>query len=202
MSEPLNKFEKEQRVIELHLEGKTIRAIAPVVHMSFGPISKIIKAYDKKIRLQVKKEEPNPSNQIKKVSKSSQAYQLLLDGRTPVQVGTDLDLDFPKIRKYWLEYLRLKNMTKLYNIYIQNEYHLDSLFKINYFLLRNEIEIKNFETILNVAYDITKLYQTRSNLIDEIARLKQTKNNISLNQNTNYQQQPIPLGPLPSYYNW
>ena len=31
----LNKFEKEKRVIELHLEGKTIRDIAKEVHMSF-----------------------------------------------------------------------------------------------------------------------------------------------------------------------
>ena len=31
----LNKFEKEKRVRELHLEGKTIRDISPVVHMSF-----------------------------------------------------------------------------------------------------------------------------------------------------------------------
>ena len=31
----LNKFEKEKRVIELHLEGKTIRDIAKEDHMSF-----------------------------------------------------------------------------------------------------------------------------------------------------------------------
>ena len=38
MSEfPLNKFEKEKRVIELHLAGKTIREIAKEVHMSFRP---------------------------------------------------------------------------------------------------------------------------------------------------------------------
>ena len=41
MSEiPLNKFEKEKRVIELHLEGKTIRDIAKEVHMSFTDIWK------------------------------------------------------------------------------------------------------------------------------------------------------------------
>ena len=46
MSEiPLNKFEKEKRVIELHKEGKTIRDISKEVHMSFSPISKIIKVY-------------------------------------------------------------------------------------------------------------------------------------------------------------
>ena len=201
MSEiPLNKFEKEKRVIELHLEGKTIRDIASIVHMSFSPISKLIKSYEKKVRLQQNnKQENNQSNQktIKKLSKSSKAYELFLDGKKPVQVAIDLDLEFPQVRKYWLEYLRLKNMTKLYNIYIQNEYHLDSLFKINYFLLRNEIEIKNFETVLNVAYDITKLYQTRSNLIEEISRLKQTKIDYSSRP-----LQPQPLGPLPRYYTW
>jgi hypothetical protein len=32
---PLNKFEKEKRVIELHLEGKTIRYMSKEVRMSF-----------------------------------------------------------------------------------------------------------------------------------------------------------------------
>jgi hypothetical protein len=67
MSEiPLNKFEKEKRVIQLHLEGKTIRTIAPLVHMAFRDISKIIKTYDKKARLQQNiKEENNLASQIK-----------------------------------------------------------------------------------------------------------------------------------------
>jgi len=39
--------------------------------MSFGPISKIIKAYDKKIRLQSNQKEINPNSQIKKPSISS-----------------------------------------------------------------------------------------------------------------------------------
>jgi hypothetical protein len=38
----LNKFEKEKKVIELHSkEGKTLKEIAPIVHMSFRDISKI-----------------------------------------------------------------------------------------------------------------------------------------------------------------
>jgi len=40
-------LEKEQRVIELHKHGKTIREIAPEVRMSFRDISKKIKQYDK-----------------------------------------------------------------------------------------------------------------------------------------------------------
>ena len=44
----LNKFEKEKRVIELYLEGKTIRDIAKEIHLSFRDISKIINEYRRK----------------------------------------------------------------------------------------------------------------------------------------------------------
>ena len=46
----LNKFEKEKRVIELHLEGKTIREISKEVHMSFRDISNLIKHIKKNKR--------------------------------------------------------------------------------------------------------------------------------------------------------
>jgi transposase len=66
----LNKFEKEKRVIELHLAGKTIREIAKEVHISFRDISKLIKAYEKKVRLETKKEENNQQPTTKKLSSS------------------------------------------------------------------------------------------------------------------------------------
>jgi transposase len=195
MSEiPLNKYEKEKRVIEMHLAGMTIRQIASEVHMSFTPISKIIKAYERK----AKRQENNQSSKPKKQSKCSQAYALFLQGKKQVDVAIDLQLDFEKVRKYWKEFLRLKNMTKLYNIYIENEFHLDSLFRIYYFMLRNEIPIQDMENVLRIAYDTTKLYQTHSNLKAEIEQLKQIKNNYSLNQNTN-SRPLLPLG-LPEHY--
>ena len=187
-------------VIELHKQGKTIRQIAPEVHMAFRDISKIIKAYDKKISFEPKKEN-NQSNKIKRCSKNSRAYDLFSNGKTPVQVAIDLQLDYEKVRKYWTEFLRLNNMKKLYNIYIENEYHLDSLFRIYYFMLRNNISIKGIESILRAAHDVINLNKIISNLRADIEKLKQTKNNYLLHQNTNYQQ-PVPLGPLPRYYNW
>jgi len=39
----LNKKEKEELVIKLHQENKTIRQIAEIVHMGFKDISTIIK---------------------------------------------------------------------------------------------------------------------------------------------------------------
>jgi hypothetical protein len=45
----LDKTEKEQRVIELYQQGKTIREIAHEVHMSFADIGAIKKLQDCKM---------------------------------------------------------------------------------------------------------------------------------------------------------
>ena len=192
-------MKKKKKVIELHKQGKTIREIAPEVRMSFRDISKITKDYNKKSLQQSKKS--NTQSTITKSSLSSRAFKLFSDGKRPVQVAIDLDIDCEKVRKFWTEFLQLQNMKKLYNIYIENEYHLDDLFRIYYFMLRNEIPIKNCEDVLRAANDVINLNQMISNLKGEIEKLNQTKNNYSLNQKTNYQQ-PVPLGPLPRYYNW
>jgi transposase len=73
----LNKFEKEKVVIRMYVEGRTIRQIAKEAHLAFRDISKIIKAYEKKVRLQQSNKEDNQSNQkIKKPSKSSLAFEI------------------------------------------------------------------------------------------------------------------------------
>ena len=103
----LNKFEKENRVIELHLEGKTIRNIAKEVHMSFRDISKIIKTYDRKIRLETKKEEIK-NNQPKKLSTSSQALKLFSDGKQPTEVAIILDINYDRVSRLWSQFLKLE----------------------------------------------------------------------------------------------
>jgi hypothetical protein len=99
----LNKHEKEQKVIELHKQqGKTLKEIAKEVHMSFRDISRIIKTYDKKVRLESKKEHNNQSNQkIKKPSLSSRVFKLFSDGKTSTEVVIELDIPPEKVEKLW-----------------------------------------------------------------------------------------------------
>ena len=202
MSEiPLNKFEKHDLVIKLLKEGKTYREICHIAHIAPRDVKSISEKYEQQKRLENnKRKRNNKKSTTKKLSKCSQAYGLFRKGKTQVRVAIDLNLDFQKVRKYWLEYLRLKNMTKLYNLYIGNEYHLDDLFRIYYFMLRNEIPIKDCENVLRNAHNIINLKGIISNLKAEIEKLTQTKNNYSLNQNTTKNYKPLlPLG-LPEYY--
>ena len=105
MSEiPLNKFEKEKRVIELHNQGKTIRDIAQEIHMSFKDIGRIIKRYEKQQAAIALKEKPknDSSNIKKKPSKSSQAFKLFREGKKLTDVAIDLEIRAKKAVNYGL----------------------------------------------------------------------------------------------------
>ena len=205
MSQPfsLNKFEKEKRVIEMYLAGKTIREISKEVHMSFRDISKIIKAYEKKQNLALKEKLKIDSSHIKKkLSKNTQAFKLFHDGKKLTEVAIFLQIPAEKIEKLWSQFMRLEKMYECYEFYQDYEYDIPRLLSINNFIKKNNIQGKDIATVLKEAKDILHLQSYRSEIKNEIEKLKQTKNNYSLNQNTMKNLQPVPLGPLPRYYNW
>ena len=67
-------------------------------------------------------------------------------------------------------------MKNLYNIYIDNEYHLDYLLHIYYIMLRNKIPKKNCEIVLRTADIAIKLNNSISNLKLECETWQRVKN--------------------------
>jgi transposase len=193
----LNKFEKEKRVIELYLEGKTIREISKEVHMSFKDISNRIKTYEKKqAAVTLKEKTKNASPHInKKISKNSQAFKLFRDGKKLTDVAIELEIPARKAVKLWTHFLKLERMYEAYEFYQGFQYEIPRLLSINKFITDNNINIHNIATILKEAKNILGLQLQISILKHEIETLKQTKIGYSL--------RPLePLGPLPRYYNW
>jgi transposase len=86
----LNRRDKEQLVIKLHQEGKTIREIASAAHLSFSDIGTIIRradGHDKDSDIETK--------DLKNKSKDTQALYLFSIGKTPLEVAIELDLTTP-----------------------------------------------------------------------------------------------------------
>ena len=77
----LNKKEKEELVVKLHQENKTIRQIAEIVHMSFSDIGKIIKRIDGRTN----------DIDLSGKSKASQALYMFNNGKKPIDVAVELD---------------------------------------------------------------------------------------------------------------
>ena len=103
----LNKFEKEKKVIELHIEGLTIREISQVVHMAFRDIGKIIKRY---------REDTDENKKLQKKI-STEALTLFHQGKKPIEVAISLELGCEETEKIYQEYWRLSNLYTLESIY-------------------------------------------------------------------------------------
>ena len=198
----LNKFEKEQKVIELHKQGKTYKEISIQAHKNFRDIKKIITAYERKKELQAKREENNQSSQIKKPLISTQAYKLFSDGKKLTDVAIDLEIPAKRAWRLWSQFLRLEKMYECYEFYQVFQSQVPDILAIGSFIRENNVDTRNISRILKEATDVYHLQTYRAEIKNEIERLKQMKNNYTLNQNTTNYQQPVPLGPLPRYYNW
>ena len=77
--------EKEEKVVELFLENKTVRDIAKIVHMSFSDIGKIIRNYKER-----KARENLEGDSV--ISEETKAIELFSKGKTPIEVKVSLNI--------------------------------------------------------------------------------------------------------------
>ena len=105
----LTRQEKEQKVLSLYNEGKTIREIAKEVRMSFRYIGAILKKASGELE---EKQDIKES-----LSLSNKAYRLFSKGKTPLQVTITLNLSEEETTKYYQEYLKLTQMHDLRIVY-------------------------------------------------------------------------------------
>ena len=186
MSEiPSNKFEKEKVVIRMYVEGRTIREIAKEAHLAFRDISKIIKTYDKKVRLEQTRKENSQSTQ-KKPSISSQAFKLFSEGKKLTDVAIELEIPARKVVKLSAQFLKLERMEDCYEFYQVFRYEIPQLLAISSFIRRNKINISNISNIMKEAQDVNNLQLYRSRIANEIERLKQ------IIKNRDYEIKPLP----------
>jgi hypothetical protein len=119
----LTRQEREQIVLDLYNQGKTIRDIAKEVRMSFRDIGAVLKKEEEKERQRQKKQLENntttidSNNNQRDMSLSVQAYELFSQGKTPVEVAIKLDLRESQVTRYYKEYWKLKGLYKLNLVY-------------------------------------------------------------------------------------
>ena len=104
----LTQKEKETLVIELYKQGANRREIAKKVHMSFSPISDIIKRFEG-----VNYDEEVP------VSKETKALKLFSEEKDPVSVAIELDMKIDEIKRLYLEYLNMNGLNDLTKFYYE-----------------------------------------------------------------------------------
>ena len=104
----LNRQDKEKLVIKLYQDGKTIREIAHIVHVSFTDIGKIIR------KINGQKDE---MLDLKNKSKDTQALYLFSIGKTPLEVAIELNLPASEVHDLQEEYWALNQLHDLAFVY-------------------------------------------------------------------------------------
>ena len=172
----LSKHDKEQIVIKLHEDGKTMRDIAAAAHMSFSDISNIIKKLDGR------------TNDIDMSSKSkaSQVMFLFKSRKKPIDVSIDLDIPANEIEDILQEYWVLIQLDELALVYYEIRSNLDLFLKLFHTLKKNRsINQKDIGsslkyTVYDLPYLQDRIQRLTCNVIDMEWRKNQSKDEIAI----------------------
>ena len=172
----LNRRDKEQLIIRLHQEGKTIREIASSAHMSFGDIGSIIRrieGQDEKVK----------TKDMKNKSKDTQALFLFSNGKKPIDVAIELNLSASEVHEMQEEFWALNDLHELAFMYNEIKTFLPSFLKLFHCLKESRMLDENqiSKLIRYANYDLSDLEDRVQYLSNEITNLEGQKRN-SLNK--------------------
>ena len=127
----MTRDQKEKYVLELYQQGRTVRHIARLTHMSFSQIGAITKAYKEEIeRESGQSEMRNDDSDIKSKSKTTQAIKLFSEGKDLVNVVIALDLPTDEVRDIYRQFLQLQDMHELVRVFDEMQNFLPSLLEL------------------------------------------------------------------------
>jgi hypothetical protein len=163
-----NKQEKEKLVIRLHKEGKTIREIAHIGHLSFTDIGKIIR------KINGQKDE---TIDLKTKSKDTQALYLFSIGKTPLEVKFKLDIPTSDVYDLQEEYWALDQLHELAFVFSEIKNFLPSFIQLYRSLkerkMLNEEYLSSF--LKHAGYDLPELTYRLQLLANELIDLESKK---------------------------
>lgn len=110
----LNRKEKEKLVVELYENGKSYHEIAKEARISLRDIKGIL----------------DKANGLQSLSKSSQAYRMFSEGKSPTDVAIVLDMREPEVTQLYKESWTLKQIYDLNSIYLEASGDLGSFVKL------------------------------------------------------------------------
>jgi transposase len=176
----MTRQERERLVLELYIQGKTIREIAKEARMSFRDIGDILNKAVKEKTEGIKQqndnndaEESKEQEQQQRLSLSAQAYKLFSDRKTPLEVAIALNLRESEATKFYKEYWKLKQLHNLNIVYEETKGDIDPFLKLHKLSKANGLGVKQVVNLLQIA---------NNDLLAVEKRFKRLRNEISMLQ--------------------
>lgn len=181
----LTKQEKWNQVKKLLMEGKTYREIQSNTHVSPTFITKVKIAEFGENYLESENLKKN------KLSKRTQAIDLLFKGQKPYEIIKELDIDVNEVKQAQADYLQLLNLDIFSRILRDNNSSNLLIEFNNLFRIFEELKINNLEKVQEIKrlvelypdlkYKISSLNMDIQKLLNQEKNLQQDLTNIEYN---------------------
>jgi hypothetical protein len=159
----LNRKEKEQLIVDLYNNGSSYRKIAKEARVSLRDIKGIL----------------DKANGVQSLSKSSQAYRMFSEGKSPTDVAIALDMREHEVTQLYKESWTLKQLYDLNSIYLETRGDLGSFVKLYELSKAANLNGEHVVRILRLADDdLLRLEGRYYNLKSEIKSLEEKKENL------------------------
>ena len=159
----LNRKEKEKIVVDLYENGSSYREIAKEARVSLRDIKGIL----------------DKANGVQSLSKSSQAYRMFSEGKSPMEVAIALDMREPEVTQLYKESWTLKQIYDLNSIYLETKGDLGSFVKLYKLSKEAGLNAEHVVRILKLADDdLLRLEGRYYNLKSEVKSLEAKKENL------------------------
>ena len=167
----LNRRDKEQLVIKLHQEGKTIRQIAFSAHLSFSDIGSIIHKIDGKV---------DDGVDLKNKSPETKALFLFANGKKPIDVAIELNLSASEVQNLLEEFWALNDLHELAFVYNEIKSYLPSFLKLFHCLKNNNMLGEKYisDVLRYVGNDLPQLTDRIQCLSNDVINLEDKKRNL------------------------
>lgn len=167
----LNRQDKEHLVIELYRQGKTIREIASVAHLSFSDIGSIIRKIDGRDDI---------TKDIKNKSRETKALWLFSNGKKPIEVAVELDLTASEVHEMQEEFWALNDLHELAFVYNEIKAYLPSFLKLFHCLKKNKMLGEKYilDVLRYVGNDLPQLTDRIQCLSNDVINLEYQKKNL------------------------
>jgi chromosome segregation ATPase len=179
----LTREEKERLVLDLYNKGRTYREIAKEARISPRDIGIILrKAEQNNQRQQQDDSGRNDGKAAQPLDKTTRAYQLFSEGKTPIEAAIELGLDKNETIRLYRDVWKLKRLYTLNNVYEEIGGEIRTFLKL-YKIVKNQGMLGNLEGFVTVlksaAYDIPALQnqlELAKNEVENIQYQKQEAN--------------------------
>ena len=172
--------EEKRRIIDLHFnQGKTIREVCRIMGKSSHDITPVTKEHRIELARNYALANEGQSDlvQLKQdgIIPNVKAYKLFDEGKSPLEVVTELNLPGPQVQQYYGEYWNLRRMHRLVVIYPEIQYSMGYYLKLFRLGKEKGVTPEQIMNLIQMADSIHKIQDKLKRLQNEVTDISTRK---------------------------